>query len=330
MREKKEDFFHNFVFVEHKNNFSSAQFSIFISQLLISTRMLSLKEELKKQSVIISDGAWGTFLMAKGLQAGECPELWNVIHPEKVAEIAQSYKDAGARIVKTNSFGGSTFKLKNFGLENRCHELNKAAATISRQVAGDELLVLASIGPTGKFLITAEVTEEELYECFRIQAMALAEGGADVILVETMTDLEEAKAAIKAAKENTKCEVVCTMTFDKIADGTFVTMMGVSPDQMVTELTAAGVDAIGANCGNGMEGMIEITKQIRAINSDIPVVIHANAGLPQYLDGKTVFPESPEMMSANFLRLKTAGANVIGGCCGTSPAHIQKLVEAAK
>lgn len=292
--------------------------------------MLSLKEKIKKQSIVISDGAWGTFLMAKGLSAGECPESWNVLHPEKVAEIAQSYRDAGAEIVKTNSFGGSTFKLKNFGLENRCHELNKAAAAISRNVAGSDLLVLASIGPTGKFLITGEVTEEELYECFKIQAIALAEGGADVILIETMTDLDEAKAAIKAVRENTECEVVCTMTFDKIADGTYVTMMGVSPDQMVTELTAAGADALGANCGNGMEGMIEITKQIRAINKEIAVVIHANAGLPQYVDGVTVFPESPDMMAANFDRLKSAGANVIGGCCGTSPAHIKKLVEAAK
>lgn len=291
--------------------------------------MLSLIEELNKQSVIISDGAWGTFLMAKGLQAGECPELWNVTHPEKVAEIAQSYKDVGTRIVKTNSFGGNTFKLKNYGLENRCHELNKAAAAISRQVAGSELLVLASIGPTGKFLITGEVSEEELYESFKIQATALAEGGADVILVETMTDLEEAKAAIKAAKENTSCEVVCTMTFDKIADGTFATMMGVTPGQMVSGLVPAGVHALGANCGNGMEGMIEITRQIRSLNRDIPVIIHANAGLPQYMDGKTVFPETPEMMAANFSRLKNAGANVIGGCCGTSPAHIQKLAEAA-
>ncbi|NJK96792.1 MAG: methionine synthase [Bacteroidales bacterium] len=268
--------------------------------------------------------------MAKGLKPGECPELWNILYPEKVAEIAQSYKDAGARIVKTNSFGGNTLKLKNYGLENRCYELNKAAAAISRKVAGSELIVLASIGPTGKFLITGEVTEEELYECFKIQSMALADGGADVILVETMTDIEEAKIAIKAAKENTGCEVVCTMTFDKIADDTYVTMMGVSVQQMVEELNTVNVDAMGANCGNGMLGMIDITKQIRALDSYIPIVIHANAGLPHYEDGKTVFPENPDMMAANFKGLMDAGANVIGGCCGTSPAHILKLAEAAK
>jgi 5-methyltetrahydrofolate--homocysteine methyltransferase len=291
--------------------------------------MLSLIEKLNNQRLLVSDGAWGTFLMAKGLKPGECPELWNVLHPEKVAEIAQSYKDAGAQIVKTNSFGGSIFKLKNFGLENRCHELNKAAAAISRKVAGNKLLVLASVGPTGKFLITGEVTEEELYECFKTQSVALAEGGADVILVETMTDLEEAKIAIKAAKENTKCEVVCTMTYDKIAEHTYMTMMGISIEQMVTELTAINVDALGANCGNGMEGMIKITEQIRNYNKEIPVVIHANAGLPQYVDGCTVFPESPEMMASHFKRLLKAGANVIGGCCGTSPAHIQKFAEEA-
>lgn len=289
--------------------------------------MLSLLDKIKTNEVIISDGAWGTFLMAKGLQPGECPELWNIEHPEKVEEIALSYIEVGAQIVKTNSFGGNAIKLNNYGQAHRCFELNMAAAAISRKAAGKNIIVMGSIGPTGKFLITEDVTPEELYNAFKDQCKGLEAGGADVILVETMTDLEEAKIAILAAKENTHCEVVCTMTFDRNVDNNFRSMMGVSPTQMTEELCALGITGLGANCGNGIEGMIQITKEIRETNAQVPVIIHANAGMPVYSDGKTIFPESPEMMASSSYLLLKAGANVIGGCCGTSPAHIRKLVE---
>lgn len=287
----------------------------------------TLLDLISQGKTLVSDGAWGTFLQVKGLQAGECPELWNIDHPEAVLDIARGYIDAGADTIETNSFGGNRFKLEGFGLENRVSEINRKAAEISRQAAGNEKYVLGSIGPTGKMLIMGDVTEEELYEAFKEQAVALYEGGADALVIETMTALDEASIAVRAARENTPCEVICTMTFDYLVTGEYRTMMGVSPAEMVVGLKTAGAHIVGANCSNGIEGMIKITEEIRSADKDIPVLIHANAGLPVLEGSCTVFPESPEMMAAFAPRLAKAGANIIGGCCGTTPAHIHKLVE---
>ena len=292
--------------------------------------MKKLTERIKAKEILISDGAWGTFLQQKGLQPGECPELWNLTHRDEVLSIAKSYVNAGSNMIETNSFGGSRFKLEHFGLADKVYDLNKAAAEISREAAGPNVYVLGSIGPTGKFIMMEEVTTEELTEAFREQAMALEAGGADAIIIETFTDLEEAKCAIKAAKQNTSLEVICTMTFDKTPDGTYYSMMGVNPADMTSELTEAGADIIGANCGNGMKGMIAITKEIRSINADIPILIHANAGAPIYKDGVTSFPETPEYMAGLIHELIMEGANIIGGCCGTTPEHIAKFVAAVK
>jgi len=283
--------------------------------------------QIKKGKILVSDGAWGTFLQQKGMQPGECPESWNLIHPEMVFEIARSYIEAGADMVETNSFGGTRFKVEKYGLGDKVFELNKAAAEISRKAAGDKF-VLGSVGPTGKLLMMDDVTEEELYEAFKEQVKGLEAGGADAIMIETMTDLDEARIAIQAAKDNTGCEVFCTMTFEKTVTGEFRSMMGVSPADMVNTLIYAGAELIGANCGNGIANMIGIVEEIRHANKDIPVLIHANAGMPVYRDGETVFPETPDEMSALVPKIIAAGANVIGGCCGTTPNHICKVREA--
>jgi len=291
--------------------------------------MKRITEKLKEEKILISDGAWGTFLQAKGLEAGDCPEEWNIKNPEAVYAIAKSYIDAGADMIETNSFGGSKFKLENYGLGEQSYELNKVAAEISKKAAGDNI-VLGSIGPTGKILMMGDVTADELYEAFEIQATALEKGGADAIVIETMTDLDEAKIAVNATKENTSLEIICTMTFDKTPTNEFFTMMGVTPEQMISDMKNLGVDIIGSNCGNGIEGMIGVTKAIRNIDKEIPILIHANAGIPFIKDGKTIFPETAEIMSRSVPSLVESGANIVGGCCGTTPEHIRKMKEVVK
>ncbi len=292
--------------------------------------MNSLLSEIKKGKVLLSDGAWGTFLYQKGLKAGECPELWNVTHRNDVLAIAKSYIDAGSDMILTNSFGGSPYKLNHFDLRERAVELNKAAAEISKEAAGENHFVLGSIGPTGAMLMMGDVTEQELYDGFAIQAKALKDGGVDAICVETMTDLQEGSLAVRAAKESTGLEVVCTFTFDKKVNNEFRTMMGVSTSEMVNAIKEAGADVIGTNCGNGFEQMIDIVSELRKVDSTIPILVHANAGLPVYKDGETIFPETPEMMSSRVNELIKCGANIVGGCCGTTPKHIQALAQAIK
>lgn len=289
--------------------------------------MKRITEKVRKGNILISDGAWGTFLQKNGLKSGECPDMWCITRPDVVAMIAKSYVDAGADMIETNSFGANRFKLEHFRLQDKAGEINEAAASISRKAAGDKVYVIASVGPTGKMLLMGDVAEEEIYDAFKEQAVSLEKGGANAVCIETFSAIDEAVLAVRAAKENTRLEAICTFTFEKTVNGSFRTMMGVSPADMTNALIEAGADIVGTNCGNGMVNMAEIVKEIRKTSKDVPILVHANAGMPKNVNGVDVFPESPEQMAKNSVSVVEAGANIIGGCCGTTPEHIKAIAN---
>jgi 5-methyltetrahydrofolate--homocysteine methyltransferase len=290
--------------------------------------MRKIGERVAAGDVLLSDGAWGTFLFQKGLAPGDCPDLWSVTHPDDVLEIAESYVAAGADMIETNSFGASRLKLAPFGLADRAAEINEAAAALSRRAAGPERHVLASVGPTGVILVMGDVPEDEVYRAFEEQVTALERGGADAVCIETMSALDEALLAIRAAKASTQLEIACTFTFERTKSGEYRTMMGVSPTQMAQATLEAGATIIGSNCGNGVAQMIDIVAELRAAAPQAPILVHANAGLPVYKDGLAVFPETPEETALLMPELLRAGANIIGGCCGTTPDHIRAIATA--
>ena len=283
-------------------------------------------ERLARGVPLISDGATGTYLQGHGLEPGGCPEELNASRPELVRGMAAEYFEAGADMVLTNSFGGNRFMLEKYGYGDRVTEFNRLAAQHARSVAPPGRYVVGSVGPTGEFLEPlGEVSEAEMLDAFVEQTAALEEGGADAVIIETMTALEESALAIRAARENTDLTVMATMTFDKGPRG-FFTMMGVSPERAVKGLREAGADVVGANCGNGIDAMIELAREIRGAG-DGYTVIHSNAGIPAIVKGRIVYPETPDFMAGRFRVLADLGVSAVGGCCGTTPAHIQALAE---
>jgi 5-methyltetrahydrofolate--homocysteine methyltransferase len=284
------------------------------------------KQLLEKKKVLIADGGWGTELFKQGLKPGDAPEVWNLDHPEGVLAVAISYVKAGADIILTNTFGGNSLKLTKLGLGHRTAEINRLGAEISKKAAGERALVFGSMGPTGELVKPlGTATEPEMLKCFLEQAKALILGGVDGIVIETMTDLAEAKAALRAVRESTSLPVVLSMTFDKKRSG-YATMMGVRPEQSALELERAGVDIVGANCGAGIDDMIEVARLMRQTTS-LPIWCKPNAGFPEFVDGNTVYRETPEKMASQLRPLVAAGASIVGGCCGTTPAHIAALVQ---
>jgi len=283
-----------------------------------------LLDRLAKRKVLVSDGAWGTMLHAKGLGPGDCPEEWNVSHAEDVQSVASAYAQVGSDLILTNTFGGSRIKLAKMGLGDQVAELNEAGARNSL-IAAPDAVIAGSVGPSGEFIEPlSEITAEEMESVFSEQIAAILKAGVKVICVETMTAVEEAACAIRAAKKlDPSTDVICTMTFDETPKG-FRTMMGVSPEQAAVKLSEAGADVVGSNCGNGIKAMVEVTREFRR-HTDKPILIHANAGIPELIDGKTVFRESPTDMAAQIGALTEAGANIVGGCCGTTPEHIAAM-----
>jgi 5-methyltetrahydrofolate--homocysteine methyltransferase len=287
----------------------------------------ALLDLLTDKKVLVSDGAWGTMLQARGLTPDQCPEEWNVSHAKDVESVAAEYARAGSDLVLTNTFGGSATKLAKMGCGDRVRELNLAGARNSLQGAAGAL-VAGSVGPTGGFIEPlGTTTANEMEDVFSEQIGALLEAGLKVICIETMTDIEEATAAVRATRKlNAEVDIITTFTFDTTPQGPR-TMMGVDPQQVADKLSHAGADVLGANCGNGIEQMIDITTEFRK-HTDLPILIHANAGLPELVDGQTVFRQSPEVMAAHTRALVEAGANIIGGCCGTTPEHIAAMKAA--
>ena len=288
-------------------------------------KMDRILDRLACGETLISDGATGTYLQQRGLEPGGCPEAFNVSHADIVREMARNYFGAGADMVLTNSFGGSRFMLGKYGLADKVSEFNRLAAEHARSQAPAGCYVVGSVGPTGEFLEPlGELSEAEMLDGFTEQIDALVAGGVDAVVVETMTALEESALAIRAAREHAGLTVMATMTFD-IGPRGFFTMMGVTPERAVAELQDAGADIVGANCGNGIEVMVELARELRAA-TDAPLLVHCNAGIPAVQRGEIVYPESPEFMAQGFRTLvDDIGVNIVGGCCGTGPEHVRAL-----
>jgi 5-methyltetrahydrofolate--homocysteine methyltransferase len=296
--------------------------------------MMDLDLYLEQGNLLIADGATGTMLQSLGLPAGVAPELWNVEQPEAVRTLYRSYLDAGSGVILTNTFGGSRLKLERVGsLGERCAELNQAAARLAKQAAGEGAYVAGDIGPTGELMEPyGLLSYQGALEAFGQQAQALVDGGADLIWVETMSDLNEAKAAVEAARRVSDLPVFCSLSFG--ASGR--TMMGVTPAQAVETLWPLGLTAIGANCGEGVEVIERVLPEMRAALQELagagshPLIAKPNAGLPRLVDGKTVFDLGPSELAAYLPRFVEWGAQIVGACCGSSPEHIAALAEAAK
>ena len=284
--------------------------------------MHELIAQLIAEGPVLTDGAWGTQLQARGLAVGACPDEWNLSNPQAVEEVARAYVDAGSQVIITNTFGATRFCLARHDLGEKVIEINRAGAEISRRAAGDRAKVFASMGPSGVMLMMGEVSEDELREAFVVQAEALAEGGADALVIETMSDPAEARLAVEAAR-TTGLPVVACMVFDSGKDHDR-TMMGTTPEEAARTLTEAGADCIGSNCGQGIEGFLPICKRLHE-STDRPIWIKANAGLPKMVAGETVYTQTPEGFADHIPGLLEAGATFIGGCCGTSPEFIQAV-----
>lgn len=272
----------------------------------------------------LSDGAWGTEFQRLGAQLGACTDEWNLTKPELVRQVAESYVQAGSRVILTNTFRANSISLSHYGLHGECAAINRAGVKISRQAAGNHALVFASIGPSGKLLLTKEVTPEQLSAAFFQQAQALAAESPDAILIETMTDIEEARIAGAEALK-TQLPVIVSFVFDsgKHKDRT---MMGATPEQVAAAMDSEGVHAIGANCGLGIRQFIPICRRLAAA-STLPVWIKPNAGLPEMSGGAAIYKITPEEFADAARELWEAGATFLGGCCGTTPHFIRTLAQ---
>lgn len=290
--------------------------------------MSAIYEALEK-GVLTSDGAMGTMLQERGLTDGGAPELWNVEKPEEIEAVLEAYAAAGANFITTNTFGGTAGRLAMHGLEDRLAELNKAGALIARKVADryPNCFVMGDIGPSGELMEPmGTLTVESGKELFAAQIRALVAGGVDAILIETMSDLSEVEAVVAAANEVAPgMPIIATLSFDT----NLRTMMGVKPAMAVKHLAALGVRIIGANCGRGTDEMAQIAKElVEARPEGVFIITQSNAGLPKLQGDEFVYDGTPEEMARYAHEMKDLGVNIIGSCCGSSPAHTQAISTA--
>jgi 5-methyltetrahydrofolate--homocysteine methyltransferase len=293
--------------------------------------MVNVYQWLDAGNPLVGDGAMGTALQDLGLTDGGAPELWNVEQPEKVGSVLEGYAAAGANVLTTNTFGGTKPRLQMHGLEDRVHELNKAGAQVARAIADtfENVFVFGDIGPSGELMEPmGTLTHESAKEIFSEQIKGLVDGGVDAILIETMSDLEEVRAAVAAANEVAPgMPVVATLSFDT----NLRTMMGVKPGQAITEISAMGVRLVGANCGRGTDEMSVIAKElVDSAPVGTHVFVQSNAGLPQLVDGEFVYTGSPEEMGAFAAQMKALGITAIGACCGSTKEHTAAIAKTLK
>ena len=283
-----------------------------------------------RSSVLVCDGAMGTQLMLRGLAPGECGMRWNEERAADVGAVHSAYVRAGCRLITTNSFGGTRAMLDRHGLGDRVLDWNRKAAALARAAAGPDGWVFGDVGPFGDFLEPlGDMTEDGLLAIFGEQIDALAEGGADAVLVETMSDPAEAAVGVRAAKSASKLPVVVTYAFQKSADG-FRTMMGTPANEAIAAALGAGADIVGANCGTdlSLDDYLALAKDLKAAAGTAPVILQPNAGAPKNTPEGVAYDATPEEMAAVALRLRDAGVSIIGGCCGTTPAHLAAMARA--
>ena len=286
-----------------------------------------------KQGAFLLDGAMGTQLIAHGLEVGRCNDYLNIESPDTVFDIQRAYVEAGSDAVLTNTFGGNRYALARQGLSGEVDRINKAGAQIARRAAGQQKYVLGDIGPTGDFLEPlGDLKPDECKEAFARQARALLDGGVDGFIIETMTALDEIEIAIEAVKSvSGRLPVLASMAFDKAGDD-FRTMMGVDVETAVSKIVSLGVDAVGFNCGTlSLDEYVELAEKfvlrVRALSNDVVIYAEPNAGKPELVDGRAVYKVSPEDFAAAVEKIHSAGVNIIGGCCGTGPAHIETVAK---
>jgi len=283
--------------------------------------------DLAKKKTLIFDGAMGTMLMAAGLKAGESPEIWNIEKPSLVSDIHRKYYEAGSDVVHTNTFGGNAIKLADRGLFDKMERINVEAAKLAREACPSGRFVAGDMGPTGKLIKPlGDLVIEEAEEAFFRQTQALVKGGVDLISIETMFSLQEALAALRAAKKLGDITVIAALTFNRTKKG-FFTMMGEGVTQAVLAFEEAGADAIASNCSLGSRDMIDLTKELRA-STRKPILVQPNAGKPVTQKGVTSYLQKPAEFAQDGKVIRNSGADMIGGCCGTNPEFISALVQA--